>query len=63
MDVWQIACYVTVFASVGEFVLVIYLTKSATWEEYLIKENKIGILNRKGDPKVTFLLFSKKCGK
>ena len=63
MDVWQIACYVTVFASVAEFVLVIYLTKSATWEENLIKEKKIGILNGKGEPKVTILSFSKKCGK
>jgi hypothetical protein len=59
MDVWQIACYVTVFASVAEFVLVIYLTRSATWEEKLIKEKKIGILNGKEDPKVTILSFSK----
>ena len=59
MDVWQIACYVTVFTSVGEFVLVIYLTKSATWEENLIKKKKIGILNEISDPKVTILSFSK----
>ena len=62
MDIWQIACYVTVFASVGEFVLVIYLTKLATWEENLIKEKKIGILNGKGNSKVTVLYFKKNIG-
>ena len=59
MDVWQIVCYVTVFTSVAEFILVIYLTKSATWEENLNKEKKIGILNGKVDPKVTILSSSK----
>ena len=59
MDVWQIACYVTVFASVGEFVLVIYLTKLATWEENLIKEKKIGILNGKYNPKVSYIIYIK----
>ena len=55
MDVWQIACYLTVFGSVAEFCLVIYLTKAASWEETLIKTNKIDTLNGKGETKVIFL--------
>ena len=55
MDVWQIACYLTVFASVAEFCLVIYLTKAASWEETLIKTKKVDTLNGKGEPKVIFL--------
>ena len=54
MDVWQIACYLTVFASVVEFCLVIYLTKAASWEETLIKTKKVDTLNEKGEPKVIF---------
>ena len=52
MDVWQVACYLTVFASVAEFSLVIYLTKAASWEETLLKTKKVNTLNGKGEPKV-----------
>ena len=55
MDVWQIACYLTVFASVAEFCLVIYLTKAASWEETLIKTKKVDTLIEKGEPKVIVL--------
>ena len=59
MDVWQIACYLTVFASVAEFCLVIYLTKAASWEETLIKTKKVDTLNGKGEPKVIFISLIK----
>ena len=52
MNVWQIGCYLTVFLSVAEFCLVIYLTKTAIWEENINKEEKVGTMDGKGKSKV-----------
>ena len=52
MDVWQTACYLTVFLSVIEFCAVIFLTKTADWEENLIGKPKVDIQNGKINSKV-----------
>ena len=52
MDVWQTACYLTVFLSVIEFCAVIFLTKTADWEEHLIGKPKVDIQNGKINSKV-----------
>ena len=60
MDVWQIACYLTVFSSVIEFCFVIYLTKTATWEEGItVAKKKVDVFNKKLADKVkeSFLIL------
>ena len=54
MDVWQTVCYLTVFFSVLEFCLVIYLTKKASWEDGLgVGKKKVDIVqNQKESHKV-----------
>ena len=54
MDVWQTVCYLTVFISVLEFCLVIYLTKKASWEDGLgVGKKKVDIVqNQKESHKV-----------
>ena len=60
MDVWQTACYLTVFLSVIEFCAVIFLTKTADWEENLIGKPKVDIQNGKINSKVNTTFFMKK---
>ena len=52
MNVWQIGCYLTVFLSVSEFCLIIYLTRTAIWEEIIKNEKKVDTLNDKKSSKV-----------
>ena len=56
MDVWQIVCYLTVFSSVIEFCFVIYLTKTATWEEGInVAKKKVDVFNKKMADKVKYI--------
>ena len=56
MDVWQTACYLTVFLSVIEFCAVIFLTETSDWEEKLIGKPKVDIQNGKINSKVKIAL-------
>ena len=57
MDVWQTACYLTVFLSVIEFCAVIFLTETSDWEEKLIGKPKVDIQNGKINSKVKIAFF------
>ena len=46
IDVWMIACYLTVFICVFEYCIVIYLTKKAVWEETFNQRRKVDVLVR-----------------
>ena len=48
MDIWQTACYFTVFWSVFEYCFVIYLTQIAAWEEEVTKKKKVDVKDKKG---------------
>ena len=61
MNVWQIGCYLTVFLSVAEFCLIIYLTRTAIWEENIKNEKKVDTLNDKKTPKVLKNLLFAHC--
>ena len=65
MDVWQIVCYLTIFSSVIEYCFVMYLTKTATWEENLITKNKVDVFDRKETQQVcvNLILHRKSCDK
>ena len=52
MDIWQTACYFTVFWSVFEYCFVIYLTQIAAWEEEVTKKRKVDVKDKKGSNKV-----------
>ena len=43
MDIWQILCYLNAFFCLIEYCIVIYLTRSASWEETIGHLSKVQI--------------------
>ena len=59
MDVWQILCYLNAFFCLIEYCIVIYLTRSASWEETIGHLSKVQIKGNMTDKVKTQKIFNR----